>query len=135
MKTNVVMESSDRDLFGVTIKQQTENKFVSVSGLQKAYDVARWQYGWTERRIESITQQKDFKERIYHLLSERGVIKTSILAFMEMVEKEGITKVLKGLGVWKTTGKGSTKAVYTDPYIWVLLAMEMNPLIYAKVVI
>jgi hypothetical protein len=52
-----------------------------------------------------------------------------------MVENEGIVKVLKGLGVWKTAGRGDNKSTYADPYIWVLLAMELNPLIYAKVVI
>ena len=52
-----------------------------------------------------------------------------------MTEKEGIVKVLKGLELWKTTGKGETKSVYCDPYIWILLAMELNPLLYAKVII
>jgi hypothetical protein len=135
MKTNVVMQSSDRELFGITIKQQTQNKFVCVSDLQKAYDAARWKYGWSEREVKTIMQSKDFKERVYHLLNEMDFIKVGIPTFMEMVENNGITKVLKGLGVWKTTGKGNTKAVYCDPYIWVMLAMEMNPMIYAKVII
>ena len=52
---------------------------------------------------------------------------------MEMVKNEGIAKVLKGLGVWKTTGARATKTVYCDPYIWVLLAMELNPKIYAEI--
>ena len=43
--------------------------------------------------------------------------------------------MLKGLGVWKTTGRGANKSVTADPYIWVLLAMELNPMIYAKVII
>jgi hypothetical protein len=54
---------------------------------------------------------------------------------MEMVKSEGITKVLKGLQVYKTTGRGESKQVMTDPYIWMLLAMEMNPMIYANVVV
>jgi hypothetical protein len=80
-------------------------------------------------------QTKDFKERVYHLLNERGLVKLNILSFMEMIDKEGVAKVMKGLGVWKTTGKGANRSVYSDPYIWVLLAMELNPLLYAKVVI
>ncbi len=135
MKTNVTMQSSDRELFGVTIKQQTTNKFVSMSDLHLAYEKARWQYGWTEKNPTMIMQTKDFKERLYHLLHERDLVKLNISTFMEMVEKEGITKVLKGLGVWKTTGKGSNRSVYADPYIWVMLAMELNPMIYAKVVV
>jgi hypothetical protein len=53
---------------------------------------------------------------------------------MEMVEMEGIAKVLKGLGVYKTTGARENKATFTSPYIWILLAMELNPMIYATVV-
>jgi len=58
----------------------------------------------------------------------------NINTFIEMVDREGITKVLKGLGVYKTTGARETKMTMANPYIWVLLAMELNPMIYAKVV-
>jgi hypothetical protein len=47
----------------------------------------------------------------------------------------GIAKLLKSLNVYKTTGARHTKEVMCNPYIWVLLAMELNPMIYAKVVI
>lgn len=136
MKTNVVMRSTERNLFGTIIKQNTKDgQSLSVSDLQRSYEFARFQYGWSDKRVNDIMSGKDFQERCYHLLNERGVIKAGISAFMEMIEKEGIVKVLKGLKVWKTAGRGETKSVYCDPYIWVLLAMEMNPLIYAKVVI
>jgi hypothetical protein len=108
---------------------------LSVSDLQKAYETARWQYGWSERRTDVIMQTQDFRERVFYLLEKQDVIKTDILGFIQMVEKEGITNTLKGLGVWKTTGARQTKSVMCDPYIWVLLAMEMNPMIYAKVII
>lgn len=129
------MRSSDRELFGITIRQNTKGEMLSVSDLQKAYDKARWMHGWKERRIERILSTDDFKERLYHLLYERDMIKTQIGAFMGMIDTEGVTKVMKGLGVWKTTGRGENRTVVCDPYIWVLLAMEMNPMIYAKVVI
>lgn len=135
MKTNVILSSTDRELFGITIRQNTKEQFLSVTDLQKAYETARWQYGWSERRIESVMQTIDFKERVYYILESQGIIKTTILVFMEMIEKEGIAKVLKGLGVYKTTGARVNKQVMADPYIWVLLAMELNPMIYAKVVI
>ena len=135
METNIVMNSKDRDLFGIVIKQETKTGFLSVSELQKAYEVARWQYGWSERRIDNIMQTIDFKERVFYLLQNQGIIKTTILGFMEMVEKEGIAKTLKGLGDYKTTGARESKATFTNPYIWILLAMELNPMIYAKVVV
>lgn len=134
MESNVIMKSKDRELFGIVIKQETKTGFLSVSELQKAYEVARWQYGWSEKRINDMLSWTATKERIYYLLYEQGIIKTSLNVFMEMVVKEGITKVLKGLGVYKTTGRGGDKVVMADPYIWILIAMELNPMIYAKVV-
>lgn len=135
MKNNITLSSKDRELFGVTIRQNTKDCFLSVSDLQKSYEKARWVYGWSERGINTIMQTIDFKERLFHLLNERDLIKVSIPTFMDMIEKEGVTKLLKGLGVYKTTGRGDNKSVMTDPYIWVLLAMELNPMLYAKVII
>ena len=135
MKSNVVLSSSDRELFGVTIRQNTKEQFLSVTDLQNSYEKARWMHGWSDRKVADVVQTKETKERIYYLLENQGLIKTNISGFMEMVEKEGIVNVLKGLGVWKTTGRGANKTVMADPYIWVLLAMELNPMIYAKVVI
>lgn len=134
METNIIINSKDRELFGIVIKQETKTGFLSVSELQKAYDKARWQHGWSERNIKNIMQTHDFKERIFYLLENQGFIKVSILTFMEMVEKEGIAKVLKGLGVYKTTGARESKVTFANPYIWILLAMELNPMIYAAVV-
>ena len=134
MKTNVVLESKDRDLFGITIKQETKTGFLSVSELQKAYEKARWQYGWSQLDISSLMQSNKMIERLYYLLKDKDIIKTEISVFTEMCKNEGITKVLKGLGVWKTTGKGNTRVVMCDPYIWISIALELNPIIYAKVI-
>lgn len=135
MKTNVILNSADRELFGITIRQQTKDNFLSLTDLQKAYDKARWQYGWIEQHIPALLQSKKTQERIYHLLNERNLINVGFPTFTEMLEKESITKVLKELNVWETKGRGDNKAVFVDPFIWVLIAMEMNPLLYAKVVI
>lgn len=135
MKTNITLSSSDRELFGITIRQNTKEGFLSLTDLQRSYEKARWIHGWSDKRINDILSSIDTKERVFYLLKERDFIKTEIPVFMEMVEKEGLTKVLKGLGLYKTTGRGSNKTVMADPYIWVLLAMELNPMLYAKVII
>lgn len=134
MESNIIMKSKDRELFGIVIKQETKTGFLSVSELQKAYEIARWQYGWSEKRVVDIMQSKDFKERVFYLLQNQGFIKVGINTFMEMVENEGIAKVLKGLGVYKTTGARQSKVTFANQYIWILLAMELNPMIYAAVV-
>lgn len=135
METNIVLSSKDRELFGITIKQETKTGFLSVSELQKAYEIARWQYGWSDKRISDIMQTDSFKERIFYLFEDQGLIKTTFPAFIEMTEKEGIAKVLKGLGLYKTTGARQNKVTFANPYIWILLALELNPRIYAKVII
>jgi hypothetical protein len=134
MKTNIVMKSADRNLFGVVIKQETSNGFLSVTELQKAYEVARWQYGWSDRKVGDIMQTSTFKERVYYLLKNQNIIKADFVDFIEMTEKEGIAKVLKKLKVYKTTGAREGRVVMCNPYIWILLAMELNPMIYAAVV-
>ena len=132
MKTNVIMKSQDRELFGIVVKQETQNGFLSITELQKAYEVARWQYGWSEINIASLMQSEKMVERIYYLLKDKDIIKVDLTTFTEMCKKEGITRVLKGLGVWKTTGARYNKSVMCNPYIWVSIAMELNPMLYAK---
>lgn len=134
MKSSVVLQSTDRTIFDVTVKQQTKDKFMSITDLQTAYEKARWVHGWNDRRVNDILQNTFVQERVYYLLAERGFIKTTFPAFMETVKNEGVVKFMKSLGVWKTTGRGAERSVYCDPYVWVLLAMELNPMLYAKVV-
>jgi hypothetical protein len=135
MKTNITMQSTkDRELFGVVIKQETKTGFMSLTDLQEAYTHARVFNGWKDYRITHVFESTSNHERIYYLLKEQGLIKTGFTAFMEEVDLIGITKVLKKLGAYKTTGRGETKRVMCNPYIWVLVAMELNPQLYAKVV-
>lgn len=134
MESNIVLKSKDRELFGVVIKQETKNGFLSLTELQKAYEIARWQYGWSEINIASLMQSAKMVERVYYLLKDKDIIKVDKSTFMDMCKNEGITKVLKRLQVWKTTGRAATKTVMCDPYIWVAIALELNPMIYAKVI-
>lgn len=50
---------------------------------------------------------------------------------MEYIKNHGLIKALKKLKAYKTTGRGKNKTTYTDPYIWMLIAMELHPEIYA----
>lgn len=136
MKTNVVMQSEkSRELFGVIIRQNTKDSMLSLSDLQEAYIHARVLNGWSERgKIQDILAQKENVERIFYVLKEQKIINSEISDFMKMVDEKGIIKVLKGFGVYKTTGARATKTTYCNPCIWVLVAMELNPMLYAKVI-
>lgn len=134
MKTNVVMKSADRVMFGITIRQETKTGFLNLSDLQEAYTRARIQNGWMNKNVTQILQGKENVERLYYLLNEQGLIKVQFCSFMEEVDNNGITKTLKKYNAYKTTGARQTKTTFCNPYIWVLLAMELSPVIYAKVV-
>ena len=145
MKTNVIMKSvEDRELFGVVIKQNTKGGMLSLTDLQEAYTHARVLHGWSDKDISNILNNEQNIERIFYILREQKCFdKTTNSWFYEndglshfkaSVTEKSLTKVLKELELYKTTGRGENKTVYCNPYIWVLVAMELNPMIYAKVV-
>jgi hypothetical protein len=134
MKTNLVMLSPDRELFGIKIRQQSKTGHLNLTDLQGAYAIARLQHGWSEKRINEVLGMKTNAERIYYLLAERSFINTSFYVFMEGIDEQGVIKMLKSLGVYKTSGRGENKTTWCDPYVWVLVAMELNPMLYAKTV-
>lgn len=135
MKTNVTMISKDRVLFGVTIRQDTKNQFLSITDLQEAYTRARIERGWVNKNINEILAGIENSDRIYFILKELGIINIEKSMFIEQVSKRSLIKVLKEYGVYKTVGARNNRHVSCNPYIWVLLAMELNPELYAKVVI
>lgn len=136
MKTNITMKSNkDRILYDVVIRQETKTSFMNLSDLQEAYTHARILNGWSDKRIDHIINQMENSERIYYLLFEQKVINVPFSTFRESVKKDGIIKVLKACGAYRTTGARANKTTWCNPYIWVLIAMELNPQLYAKVVI
>lgn len=135
MKTNVTLQSEDRKLFGITIRQQTKDEMLSITDLQKAYDRGKFEYGWSGQSVSQIMQNDSFVNKCHSVLYELGIIKVGISTFIEQVNNEKITNVLKSLGVYKTSGKGENKAVYANPYIWMTVALELNYKLYGKVII
>ena len=139
MKTNIVMKSQDRNLFGVVIRQETKTGFLNVSDLTRAYEIERSKKGWSYRRTDEVFDNTTNAERIYYILQKQGyfvdkeydTIKGGISHFMKDVKKQGLKSVLKSLKSYKTTGRADNKSVSCDPYIWMLIAMELHPEIYA----
>ena len=142
MKTNIVLKSNDRNLYGVVIRQETKTGFLNVTDLSRAYEFERSKRGWSFRDVNDILKLSSNSERIYYILQKQGYfidteydsIKRGIFGFMEDVEKQSLTKVFKKLKAYKTTGRGEKRSVSADPYVWILIAMELNPEIYATAV-
>ena len=135
MKTSVILKSPDRELFGIQIRQDTKTGFLNLSDLQEVYSIARVKNGWSDKRIDHVLQTEQNRERIYYILESQNVINVGFKGFIDSSEKIGFTKTLKEYSVYKTTGARQTKTVWCDPYIWTLVAMELNPQLYAKVVV
>lgn len=134
MKTNVILSSTDRELFGVTIRQNTKEQFLSVTDLQHAFEKGKWQYGWTGQTINQLMLTDELAKKCYGVLLECDFIKCDMSKFMEMVNTNGLITVLKGLDVYKTTGRGTNKQVMAHPYIWMSIAIELNYVLYGKVI-
>jgi hypothetical protein len=147
----MVLSSTDRVLMGIQVRQETKTGFLNLSDLQAAYDTVRVGMGWDDRRIDRIMSTDTFKERAFYVIAEENpqalaefmglqpsdnqhFITTQIGGVMERIDNQGITSFLKELGMWRTAGARNTKTAWCNPYIWVLIAMEMNPYMYAKVV-
>jgi hypothetical protein len=134
MKSNVILSSSDRELFGITIRQNTKEQFLSVTDLQKAYDKGKWQYGWVGQSMSQLMATDDLAKKCYGVLLECNLIKVDMSTFMQWVENETLITILKRLGVYKTTGRGENKQVMAHPYIWMSIAIELNYILYGKVI-
>lgn len=133
MKTNVVMRSTDRKLFGVTVRQETKTGFLNLSDLQNAYEIARGIHGWKDKQYQDVINQKENSERVFYILEEQGLVNTDFSVFTEQVEKQGVIRYLKSINAYKTSGLAKSRTVWCNPYIWTLIAMELNPKLYAKV--
>lgn len=132
MKTNIILTSSDRELFGVTIRQETKTGFLNLSDLREAYTQARVKNGWADKNITEILDRES--PTIFYLLEKQGIITVDIDTFIDQIKRQGFAKYMKTIGAYKTTGARENKSVWVNPYIFVMIAMELNPLFKADVI-
>jgi len=136
MKTNITLASSSRELFGVTIRQETKTGFLNLSDLILAEAKGRSIYGWSHKgQLQDIVNQKENSERIYYVLHETGKINSDFSEFMKNVHSNGMIKTLKNINCYRASGRANNKTVWCDPYLWVLICMETNPMLYGKTVV
>lgn len=133
MKSNQVMITQDRELFGVKIRQETKTGMLNLSDLQQAYGIARIEHGWSERNLTEVLNSVTNSERLFYVLEKQGFIKVDISSFMNEYRKSP-AKYLKSIGVYKASGARSNKTVWCNPYVWMMVALEMNPMLYANVI-
>lgn len=134
MKTNVIMISSDRTIFGQVVRQETKTGMLNVSDLEKAANKRNVLNGYSVKHLSELMSRKENIERIFYILEKQMLINVDLSTFIEHVDNHGITTTLKKFGAWKTTGARQTKTIWANPYIWMLLALEMSPEIYGTAI-
>jgi very-short-patch-repair endonuclease len=105
MTTNVVLSSTDRNLFGITIRQETQSGFLNLSDLKDAYTRARIQNGWVEKNIDRIMTDTSFRvwfENMFNIPAPNLIN----------------AKFLKSNNLYKTTGARQNKTTYCHHEIW-----------------
>lgn len=112
--------TENRVLFDVVINSHPETAFLSLTDLQKTYEKAKDVYGWGQKNLTSIAQAMSFKKTIYDVLSVHNLIDTDLNSFYTEVEKMGMLKYLKRLGLYKTYGARKTRVVYCKDWLWKL---------------
>jgi hypothetical protein len=121
------------------VRQQTQNEFLCLTDLQRAYDALRTNDpNLPSRHIQDFSQSATNLENIYYLLQEAYpglLVDSEISEFTESVRSNGFAKRMKEFGLWKMTGRGENRVTYCNPYLFVAIALWLNPRIYARVVI
>lgn len=154
MKTNVKVHSSDRNLFGVVVQQDSKTSFLSITDLMIVQKQLSLNVGFSEKRIGDLLSQKIMVERIYKLLRNDGVfdnqtigVDSSILEstleivkplnikslddFNKYLEDTTLIKFLKKIKYYSESGPSTNRLIKANPYIWLSIAMELNSDIYA----
>lgn len=128
------MKSNDRLLFGTVIRQETKTGFLNLTDLQQCFEKIRIKKGWTNKNIQELISRRENVERIFYILEKQSSITLDISEFIEIVDNKGIATALKSFGEYRTTGARHTKTTWVNPYIWVLIALELSPEFYANAV-
>ena len=141
----------ERPFNGVIIKQRIDNEHLCVTDLFRHYNAIRDMKGWPEKHLQNFWRNKEtvlFMEELIKDLSVnssdsiKGRIHTfmekadftSFSGFRENMNDKGTLKVVKALKLYSTKGRGDNRETYCHPYLFVKIAMWLNPQFEAKVI-
>lgn len=138
MKTNVVLSSKDRELLGFRIPVMSKDGFVSITDTLKALNAKRKEKGLADKRLDDVLSSRHINERIVEIAKKLNENKIWTAAFAALNNPNfSISSLsdLRKIGLARRKGKGEDQAWFIDPYLYVLVAMELDPEIYANVII
>ena len=138
MKTSVCLDSSSRELLGKNIPVMSKDGFVCITDVMEVLNDKRKMLGLSPKRIEDVLRTKTFQERLPALIKElnSNVISDSDFSALKN-SSEGIGSIndLRKFNMAYRRGSRECKKWFINPYIFVMIALELDPEIYAKVIV
>lgn len=134
MKTRMELQSSDREIFGKAISVLTDNGFVCITEAMEALSAHRVENGLAPKKLNDILKTDSFQEKCSEVIKEmsnRGLWKPNGISLQD---SEITLKKLNQMRLACRRGKGPGQKWFLDPYLFVAVALEMSPKLYAKVI-
>lgn len=138
MKSNVVLQSKDRVLLGVNVSVMSKDGYVCITDATEALNKKRLSKGMQIKKVGEIISTSAFNERCNELvnkLSNRELLKRENYRLKNNDMKINGLIDLGKMGLAYKKGRGETQKWFVNPYLFVMIALEMDPEIYAEVII
>lgn len=135
MKTSVKLDSPDRMIMGEIVPVLSDNGFVCITKAMDILSKKRKKMGLEPKRLNDILNKPDFRETVRelaHKLNLRGIRNINL----DKIGNEHLSMFeLNRMGMAKRRGKGKDQQWYIDPYVFINLAIEMDPEIRADIIL
>lgn len=138
MKTNVVLQSPDRNLLGVNVSVMSKDGYVCITEANIALSKKRESLGLAAKKIGDILETQSFRERCYELvnkLEDKKFISIERTGLKNKIDSIKSIKDLSKIGLAYKKGRNENQLWYVNPYLFVMIVMEMDPEMYAEVII
>ena len=128
MKSNLILQSESRELLGRNISVMSKDGFVCITEVMEALNEKRKSMGLESRRLDHLFSTNGFQS-ISNICTVRNLtVQNYVLEINKITD-------LKKYGMAYRRGKGEGQKWYVNPYFFVMVALELDPEIYAKVII
>lgn len=138
MKTNVLLQSESRELLGRSIPVMSKDGFVCITEVMDALTEKRRKDGLAPRRLDDLMSTNSFQEKMNALVRRLNFGKNCNAVNLALQKQDlNISKItdLKKYHMAYRKGSGPGQKWFIDPYFFVMIALELDPDIYATVVI
>lgn len=133
MKSNLILKSESRMLLGNQISIMSKDGYVCITEAMNSIKSKRESMGLSSREINDVLSQQGFKEKIKALMSQLGYGNDNV---KNKLDYDNLTlKEFRKAGLAYRKGGRGIQKWFIDPYVFITIAMELDPEIYATVVI